>query len=161
MNLHLSELPSNSCHQFALVEVGTHISLLQSISGLFLDNSGCSLAGMAIMATLILSREGTCRCKRAKLDAATCGHVQHKVWRWHKEALACNVRRVTSKDLTELLQDQWFAVVGDSVGRNLFAAFLRLVADEGAISITSWSTSDCHQDAGKLGLWSTTRSSML
>jgi hypothetical protein len=45
--------------------------------------------------------------------------------------MACNVRRFTPNDVTELLQHQWIAVVGDSVGRNIFAAFMRLVADEG------------------------------
>lgn len=67
------------------------------------------------------------------MDDATCGHKEHKVWRWHQEALACNVRRATSADVKGLLQDQWFAVVGDSVGRNLFAAFVRLLANEGVL----------------------------
>jgi len=71
------------------------------------------------------------RCGKVGSDVATCGHGEHKVWRWQKDALACNVRRVKLADVKGLLRNQWFAVVGDSIGRNLFAAFVRLVADEG------------------------------
>ena len=55
------------------------------------------------------------------------------MWQWHEDAVACNVRRATSEDVKGLLGDRWFAVVGDSVGRNLFAAFVRLLADEGTV----------------------------
>ena len=76
-----------------------------------------------------------CRCRKAGPEVATCGHGEHKVWRWHIDAQACNVRRATSEDVKGLLGDRWFAVVGDSVGRNLFAAFVRLLADECTIII--------------------------
>ncbi len=71
------------------------------------------------------------RCLVAATDIANCDEDFFKVWQWLSEAGKCGVKRRTPPELSSLLKDQWIAVVGDSVGRMLFAAILRLLGGSG------------------------------
>lgn len=61
---------------------------------------------------------------------ATCGPLHDDSWQWSSEAAKCGAARLAASDLRQLLAHSWVAVVGDSIGRNFFAALLRLAADD-------------------------------
>ncbi|KAK3262203.1 hypothetical protein CYMTET_28926, partial [Cymbomonas tetramitiformis] len=53
-------------------------------------------------------------------------------WAWPKQlARKCGVQSLDHSNASRLLQDKWIALVGDSVTRFLYAAFLRLLTTTG------------------------------
>ena len=77
------------------------------------------------------------RCEASTRSVATCGANHTNSWQWGPEGRQCGAARQSSAQARYMLQQKWVVMAGDSITRFMFAALLRLLADDGmSLSIT-------------------------
>lgn len=74
-----------------------------------------------------------CRCEASTRSVATCGANHTNSWQWAPQARQCGAARISSAQAQFLLQHKWIVMAGDSITRFMFAALLRLLAQDGML----------------------------
>lgn len=72
-----------------------------------------------------------CSCDDTAQLVATCGKGADNSWQWSSDAVRCGARRLNVEGFQELLAGKWVSFIGDSITRNTYAAFLRLISPDG------------------------------
>ncbi len=72
-----------------------------------------------------------CRCEPSTRSVATCGPNHANSWQWGPQGRQCGAARLNTLQARHVLQQKWVVMAGDSITRFLFAALLRLLADDG------------------------------
>ena len=72
-----------------------------------------------------------CRCESSTRSVATCGPNHANSWQWGPQGRQCGAARLNTLQARHVLQQKWIVMAGDSITRFLFAALLRLLADDG------------------------------
>ncbi|KAL3149930.1 hypothetical protein ABBQ38_013293 [Trebouxia sp. C0009 RCD-2024] len=70
------------------------------------------------------------RCEASTRSVATCGANHTNSWQWAPQARQCGAARISSAQAQFLLQHKWIVMAGDSITRFMFAALLRLLAQD-------------------------------
>ena len=73
------------------------------------------------------------RCEESTLSVATCGPNHTDNWQFSTPARRCGASRLSTAEARKLLKQKWVVMAGDSITRFLFAALLRLLADDGEL----------------------------
>lgn len=73
------------------------------------------------------------RCEESTVSVATCGTNHTDNWQFSSEARHCGASRLPTAEARILLRHKWIVMAGDSITRFLFAALLRLLADNGEL----------------------------
>lgn len=79
----------------------------------------------------LTSTRSICRCEPSTRSVATCGPNHANSWQWGPQGRQCGAARLNTLQAQFLLQQKWIVMAGDSITRFLFAALLRLLADDG------------------------------
>lgn len=70
------------------------------------------------------------RCESSTRSVATCGPNHANSWQWGPQGRQCGAARLNTLQARHVLQQKWIVMAGDSITRFLFAALLRLLADD-------------------------------
>ena len=79
----------------------------------------------------LISSRTICRCEPSTRSVATCGPNHANSWQWGPQGQQCGAARLNTIQARHVLQQKWIVMAGDSITRFLFAALLRLLADDG------------------------------
>ncbi len=79
----------------------------------------------------LISTRTICRCEPSTRSVATCGPNHANSWQWGPQGRQCGAARLSTMQARHVLQQKWIVMAGDSITRFLFAALLRLLADDG------------------------------
>jgi hypothetical protein len=82
----------------------------------------------------LMSPRSICRCEPSTRSVATCGPNHANSWQWGPQGRQCGAARLNTLQARYVLQQKWIVMAGDSITRFLFAALLRLLADDGKIT---------------------------
>lgn len=76
-----------------------------------------------------------CRCEASTRSVATCGANHTNSWQWGPRGRQCGASRMSSSQARYRLQQKWVVMAGDSITRFMFAALLRLLAEDGMLKL--------------------------